>query len=346
MSELLDRAPYGPREESQFLAEMERLTAHHLAGCPAYARIWPAWRPGGGVEALPFLHVGLFKRLLFRTEGLPHERTLESSSTTGSQPSQIVLDKTSSQLQARSALAILIDFVGAAKRPLLVLDDGRSLRQRGRVPARIAAAMSLSPLASSIYFLLADAARPESMRWDDLRQALAAGDEFLVYGFTSILWMAWGAAQMPEDIRATLAGKRIHFVHSGGWKKMESLRVGREELDQRLTGGLRAGSRVVDYYGLVEQVGVIFPLCESGYRHPPAWAGVLVRDPYTLRAVEDAPGQLQLLNVLAHGAPYHSVLSEDIGRIVPGACACGRSGKRFEMLGRMAQAELRGCANV
>ena len=346
MSVLLDRPPYGPRDDLEFLDEMERLTAHHLALCRPYARIWHGWQRGGGLEALPFLHVGLFKRLLFRTEGVPHERTLESSSTTGSQPSRIVLDKISSPLQARSALAILKDVVGETRRPLLILDDGRSLRQRGTVSARVAAAMSLSPLATSMYFLLEDSARAEGVKWDDLRKALAEADDFLVYGFTSILWQAWGAAEMPADIRATLRDKQVHFVHSGGWKKMESLRVSRDEFDQRLVSGLGAGSRVVDYYGLVEQVGVIYPLCRAGYRHVPVWADVLVRNPYTLAAVENESGQLQLLNVLAHGAPYHSVLSEDLGRIVPGACGCGRSGKRFEMLGRMPRAELRGCSNV
>jgi len=93
-------------------------------------------------------------------------------------------------------------------------------------------------------------------------------------------------------------------------------------------------------------VGVIYPLCEHGMRHVPVWAEVLVREPYALRSVEDEPGQIQLMIVLAWGAPYHSVLSEDMGRILPGNCPCGRSGKRFELLGRMPHAELRGCANV
>jgi hypothetical protein len=57
-------------------------------------------------------------------------------------------------------------------------------------------------------------------------------------------------------------------------------------------------------------------------------------------------GMLQLLNPLAYGAPYHSVLTEDLGRIIPGTCACGRAGRQFELLGRVPKAELRGCANV
>ena len=300
------------------------------------------------MEDLPFLHVGLFKRLVFRTENaaIVHERTLHSSSTTGTQPSQVVLDSFSSNLQSRSVLAILKDMVGERKRPLLILDDGKSLRQRGVVSARMAAALSLRPLATDIHFLLGDSSAPDSMKWDMLAGLLAAGDDFLVYGFTSMLWQAWGAAAMPEEVRERLRGKRIHFVHSGGWKKMEAQRVERDQFDSALTRNLHPDSRVVDYYGMVEQVGMVYPLCERGFRHVPLWADVLVRDVYTLRVVYGQPGQIQLLNTLAYGAPYHSVLSEDMGRTIPGQCECGRSGKRFELLGRIPQAELRGCANV
>ena len=57
---------------------------------------------------------------------------------------------------------------------------------------------------------------------------------------------------------------------------MEALRVDRAEYDGALTRDLHPASRVVDYYGLVEQVGVIYPLCEHGMRHVPVWAEVLV----------------------------------------------------------------------
>jgi hypothetical protein len=72
----------------------------------------------------------------------------------------------------------------------------------------------------------------------------------------------------------------------------------------------------------------------------------LVRDSWTLESLVGEPGQLQLMNTLARGAPYHNVLTEDLGRIVPGNCPCGRSGTRFELLGRVPKAEVRGCANV
>jgi hypothetical protein len=349
MSRLLEQAPYGRRDDALFLSEANALTQHHLAGCAAYARVWPGWQPAASVEGLPFLHVGVFKHVEFTTvgSGIRHERILKSSATTGGSSSRIALDAQSSQMQSRSAAAILRDFLGAAPRPLLVLDSSKSLLQRGEVSARVAAALSLRPLASDISFLLDAPEDPASLSWPRLQCALEKHDDLLVYGFTWMLWLAWGAPEKPEPIRQLLAGKRIHFVHSGGWKKLEAARVSRQQFDGALLQHLAAGSRVLDFYGLVEQAGVIYPLCEEGRRHVPVWADVIVRDPLTLKVLSDGEaGLLQLVNTLAWGAPYHSVLTEDLGRLVPGPCPCGRSGRRFELLGRLPQAEARGCANV
>ena len=349
MSMLLDKPAYGARDEELFIAEMNALTRHHLAGCPFYRRIWSAWTTAACAEDLPYLHVGIFKRLALSTtsEGIRHERFLTSSATTLGVSSRIALDASSSQLQSRSTKAILEEFIGPAKRPLLVLDSAKSLLARGEISARIAAAMSLRPMASDIVFLLDEIDRPESMNWARLLCALKQHSDILVYGFTWMLWRAWAKGDMPDEVRIALREKRIHFVHSGGWKKLETLKVSRAEFDGKLLQGLHSESRVLDYYGLVEQVGVIYPLCEQGSRHVPVWADVLVRDPFTLDVLPVGEiGMLQLMNTLAWGAPYHSVLTEDLGRILPGTCACGRSGHRFELAGRIPKAEVRGCANV
>lgn len=348
MTSLLDAPPYGPREDDQLLRELDALTQHHLLGCPEYRRIWPETRTPTSIADLPFLHVGTFKHVRFLTQaaGIEHGRTLLSSGTTGAVPSRIVLDRKSSTLQTRSAEAILRDFVGGAPRPLLVLDTAHSLRSRSEITARTAAALSLRPLATEIHFLLEDADDPRSLKWKDLRDVLAGHEDFLLYGLTRLVWLAWGTASMPDAVRELVMAKRIVFVHSGGWKRLEELRVDRARFDAALLERAGPASRVVDYYGLVEQVGVVYPLCPAGFRHVPVWADALVRDPNTLEPLVGRAGQLQLLNALAYGAPYHSVLTEDLARIESGPCSCGRSGTRFELLGRLPKTEARGCANV
>jgi hypothetical protein len=350
MSELLSRSPYEARDDAAFLREMNALTRHHQQGCEPYRRIIGSFTAARSVAELPYLHAAVFKHIELRTagDGIVHEaRTLHSSATTGQSSSRIALDQKSSALQSRSSQAILRDFVGESARPLLVLDHPAALRERGRISARIAAALTLKPLASEIHFLLERPDDPSSVRWDLFAELLGRHSALLVYGFTWMLWQA--LREPPANVAAARRQKTIHFVHSGGWKKLEAVKVDRAIFDGALLRGLDGRSRVIDYYGLVEQVGVIYPLCEAGVRHAPLWADVLVRDPYSgnaLRAGET--GALQLLNVLALGAPYHSVLTEDLGRLTGSAepCRCGRRGTTFELLGRMPRAELRGCANV
>lgn len=344
MSALLDQPPFAPRDEATFLAELRALVAHHRQGCAPYAKLTPA-PEFDHIEDAPYVHVGLFKRMALKTSGVRHRRTLLSSATSSGVSSKIALDPRSSELQAKSVVRILGDWIGTeTARPLLILDSAKSLRQRN-ISARIAAALSIKPLADDLWFVVPEPGGTQ-VDWARVAEVASLHDEIVVYGFTWLLWLAWGAPEIPEEARQALATTRVSFVHSGGWKKLEDRKVDRERFAARLLEGVGSGSQVVDYYGMVEQVGLIYPECEAGYRHVPRWADVLVRDPYTGASLVDRIGALQLVNVLAWGGPYHSVLTEDRGRIVSGDCPCGRRAKRFELLGRLPRAEIRGCANV
>jgi hypothetical protein len=346
MTTMLELAPFGPRDDARLFAELSALTQYHAGACVPYGHLVHAWPSPTHIADLPYVHVGLFKELDLRSTGVVHSRTLLSSATTSGVSSRIALDAESSRRQSISATAILRDFVGGGARALLVLDDAKSMRSRAGIPARIAAALSIKELAGDMHFVLSDGESGSQIAWDTVRKVLAEPGDIIVYGFTWVLWTAWAQGHMPTDVADTLRSRKVSFVHSGGWKKLESIRVDRGAFDHALLDGCGAGSTVVDYYGLVEQVGVIYPLCEHGARHVPVWADVIVRDSFTLEPLADAPGQLQLLNPLPVGGPYHSVLTEDLGRLLPDNCACGRLGRRFELIGRVPKAELRGCANV
>jgi hypothetical protein len=345
ISAALKGKPFEMRDNDQFLTEMINITRHHFRGCPEYRRISKGWEEIDRIEKLPFVHVGLFKRVLLRTEGdgIEHGRLLHSSSTSGTGASQIALDRQSSELHKSSVQAILRDFVGDLAAPLLLLDRGESLRHR-EVSARMAAGLSLLSISTSMHMVLEG--EQDSIDWSLVERVLASTENVFVYGFTSLLWKAWAMGRIPQSLRNLLLQKRGCFFHSGGWKKLQDEKVGNEQFDAALLCTVGPGSRVIDFYGLVEQVGIIYPLCPFGFRHVPVWAEALVRDPLTHDVCIDRPGQLQLMNTLAWGAPYHNVLTEDLARLVPGSCPCGRSGNRFVLIGRMPKVELRGCANV
>ncbi len=112
MSVLLQHAPYSERQDEMFLDDINLLTKHHLAGCKAYSRICKDWRPASHIEEVPFVHVGVFKRIELKTENedLVFKRSAHSSSTSGTS-SRIALDQKSSNLQSESAAKILGDFL-------------------------------------------------------------------------------------------------------------------------------------------------------------------------------------------------------------------------------------------
>jgi hypothetical protein len=106
--------------------------------------------------------------------------------------------------------------------------------------------------------------------------------------------------------------------------------------------------RVLDFYGMVENVGVIYPDCQYGHKHVPAFAAVIVRDPLTLRPVEEGrQGLVQVCSSLPSSFPGFLVLTDDIAEVVRyDGCDCGRRGTSFRFVARVPQAEIRGCGNI
>jgi hypothetical protein len=99
---------------------------------------------------------------------------------------------------------------------------------------------------------------------------------------------------------------------------------------------------------MVEQVGGIYMECEGGYFHAPNVAEILIRDFHDWSiAPTGTTGLVQTLSVLPRSYPGHSLLTEDLGTVYGvDDCPCGRMGARFKVLGRMPQAELRGCSDT
>lgn len=345
---LIDLPPYHQRDEKQFLKEAIALAVEHRQKIKQLERVWAQWDPAKtqSVQDLPYLHVSLFKHYDLKPDH-NERRVLHSSATSGVGASKIFLEPKSSQIHTQSVVKILENFVGTQKTPLLILDASSSLLKNAHLTARTAAALSLQPLSSSVHFLLNDSTDTKSLKRDLLKKHLQENDFLRVYGFTWMLWQIWTELLHTDpEIKKLLKGKKIQFIHSGGWKRLESEKVTTAEFERILSHDLTSESLILDFYGLVEQVGIIYPMCSAGFRHFPVWADGLVRDPHHMKILNEEPGQLQLLNALPVSIPNVSVLTEDMARMVPGSCPCGRVGKRFELLGRVPQAEVRGCANV
>lgn len=342
-----------PQEKAAFLgSRLSELLEYHVERCPQYATLVADWRRTGGGEAdniadYPFVPVSLFKEYDLRSSR-EELAVIQSSSTTSTSAAKVYVDKESRKRQTRSANLILADFIGAERRPYLVFDLESTVRGTKGFSARGAAILALAHMASEFHFVMAEGDNGPEIDLDALSAALAKidGRPFIAYGFTYLLYQAHRA--MSE-----LSGLEAHpdsvFLHSGGWKKLTDIAVDKPAFNATVAEPWRlAHERVIDFYGMVEQIGIVYPDCAEGVKHVPYWADVIMRRADTLEPAEPGePGLIQLISSLPLAAPNHSVLSEDLGCIVQtNGCACGRSGTAFVFRGRAPRSETRGCSDV
>ena len=99
---------------------------------------------------------------------------------------------------------------------------------------------------------------------------------------------------------------------------------------------------------MVEQTGSIYIECEHNHFHSPVYSDIIVRRPVDFsKADHNESGIVQLISLLPLSYPGHSILTEDEGIILgEDDCKCGRLGKYFKILGRLNNAEIRGCSDT
>ena len=356
---LLKAPPYGmdpEQRQGHLLALFKKELAYACDRNPRfrnYVEHWPTdFRAAEEIADLPYLPVGIFKAdpplALVGAEDV--KRTLSSSATTGQVPSRIVLDAATAKRMTKGVIAIVRDFIGPSRRPYLVVDTPQNLANQAEMGARGAAIRGLGSFATEIETCLRPGQDGDSSL--DLEKLLACAQkwkyaEVLVYGFTYVIWTHLVQPLQRQNI--TLDLPNVHVLHSGGWKRLEQQAVTREVFIDGVASVFGCpADRILDFYGMVENVGVIYPDCDRGNKHVPSFAEVIVRDPLTLTPVK--PGQhglIQVCSVLATSFPGFLLLTEDMAEIVAyDKCPCGRSGTTFRFAGRVPKAEVRGCGNL
>ncbi|KAA5605208.1 acyl-protein synthetase [Roseospira marina] len=339
----------GPDKRERILAELRRLTRHHRDACPPYRAIvdklgFPT-DTLDTLEDVPFLPVRLFKRhrLLSVPDG-DVVKTMTSSGTSGQSRSQIVLDKTTSALQVKVLSRIMAEVIGPKRLPMLVIDGRATVADRYRFSARTAGILGFSMFGRDVAYALND---DMTLNREGTRAFLDkhAGQDILVFGFTFIVWRH--LIRALEEAGESLPLEGGILIHGGGWKQLLAQAVAPDAFRARVAG-VTGMTRVHNYYGMVEQTGSIFMECGEGRLHASAWSEIVIRDPGTFAPLPPGEsGLVQLLSVLPHSYPGHSLLSEDVGHILGrDDCPCGRAGTTLRIEGRLEHAEIRGCSDT
>jgi hypothetical protein len=333
-------------KEAMLTDRLRELTILHRERCEPYRRILDALgRDPVAIRVpadVPLLPVGLFKTHALRS--VPESEVFKivtSSGTTGSQ-SRVYLDASAAQLQTRTLAGIMTHWLGPARLPMIVVDARGTIPDRRAFSARGAGIVGMSTFGRDHFFALDDHLELDRAGLADwLRRH--AGLPVLIFGFTFMVWQHLVQTLRPGEVDLSQAV----LIHSGGWKRMGDRSVGPEEYKRELARvtGLH---RVHNFYGMAEQIGTVFVECEAGSLHAPHAADVLVRDPRTWQLVPDGEvGAAQVLSGLPESYPGHSILTEDLVRVVAiDSCPCGRLGKAVSVLGRLPAVELRGCSDT
>ena len=318
-----------------------------------YVANWPIdFCAAERIADLPYLPVGVFKAnpplALVGTEDV--KRTLTSSATTGQVPSRVVLDAATARRMAKGVVTIIRDFIGPARRPYLIIDTPENLAAHAQLGARGAAIQGLSSFATETVCCLRPGENGDSSLDREKLLACAAKwkhSEVLVYGFTHVIWTQLVQPLQQEGI--TIDVPNVRVLHSGGWKRLEQQAVTRDVFTRGVASIFGCSAdRIIDYYGMVENVGVIYPDCDHGNKHVPAFAEIIVRNPLTLAPVKAGErGLIQVCSVLPTSFPGFLLLTEDLAEVVDyNECPCGRRGISFRFAGRVPKAEVRGCGNL
>ncbi len=354
LQQLLAAPPYGlpQAKKREILVQRTRaLTAHHYEHCTSYRDIVD--RLFGGQRALnferledaPFLPVSLFKtRELRSVQSSAVVKTMTSSGTTGSAVSRIYLDGATAQLQTTVLVKIMQHYLGVDRRPMVFIDHPGVIRDRLSFAARGAGILGMLPFGRRPFYALRE---DMSLDLDGLTAYLdAAGVQPpVLFGFTFMVWQHFVGAL--ETLGRRLSVKNAVLLHSGGWKKLEALRVSQAEFRQRIFDATGI-AQVINYYGMVEQVGSVYLENPLHHLHASNYSDVIIRDPHTLAPLPAGePGLIQVVSALPTSYPGHSLLTEDIG-VLEGCDnpATGMHGQYFRIVGRVPKAELRGCSDT
>ena len=339
------------KEEKQTLLtnRLKELTGRHYHDCAGYRRILDAFGVNpesiNTIPEIPFLPVALFKEFDLRSvEQKDIVKTMTSSGTTGQAVSKIYLNKETAANQQKTLVKIVRDFAGASRMPLLIIDSPAVLKDRKMFSARGAGILGFSIFgADRLYALNEDM----SLNYDAILAFLEKhqGKKILLFGFTFMIWQHFYKELQKIDARPDLSQGIL--IHGGGWKKLLAEAVPPEDFKKRLADccGLK---QIHDYYGMVEQTGCVYLECAAGHMHASVFSDVLMRraEDFGICSIGEK-GIIQVVSALPESYPGHSLLTEDEGVLLgEDDCPCGRLGKYFKVLGRLENAEIRGCSDT
>ncbi len=329
-----------------FLKEIIKLTNYHKRHCKKYKNIINFLFKNTiikSIENIPFIHASTFKfhKLVSVKENLLIKK-MTSSGTTRSNISEVYLDKKNLINQKNVLINIVKNFIGSKRLPMIICDNKNTLRNSNDYAARVAAIQGFSIFGIDPFFLYNDENEIDYKKLNFYLKKYK-NKQKLIFGFTFQLYESLILKLDKKKLNSSLGNSII--IHGGGWKKMEKIKVSNKKLKKSINKKFNI-KKIYNYYGVIEQAGSIFFECKCGYFVTSIFSDVLIRDENFNICEDGKTGYVQLISLIPTSYPGHSILTEDIGKIVKDDCSCNLKGKKFIIIGRVPKAEMRGCSDI
>lgn len=351
-SDILEISPFSlshDKKEEMLFQNLMDLTKFHYDNCSNYQKILNAldinFQKLEKVSDIPFIPVRLFKE--FEMASIKKEdifKTMTSSGTSGQAVSKIVLDKETAANQQKTLVKIVSNFTGASRMPMLIIDCPSVIKNRNMFSARGAGILGFSIFGADRTYALDDDMNIDISAINTFLEK-HKGQKILLFGFTFMIWQFFYKKLKELNVKLDLSNGIL--IHGGGWKKLVNEAVSKEDFKNALNSvcGIKS---VHDYYGMVEQTGCIYMECEYGHLHASIFSDIIARNTNDFSVCKNGEkGIIQVVSLLPKSYPGHSLLTEDEGIILgEDDCPCGRKGKYFKILGRIKNAEIRGCSDT
>ena len=333
------------KKKSFFLKKIKELFKHHNKKCPQIKNFLDKNNINidkiKDIEKIPYLPVKIFKELDLKSiKNDEVFKVLKSSGTSGNL-SKIFLDKKNSLNQTKVLNKIITYLFGKKRMPMLIVDSKEVFSDRNNFSARAAAILGFSFMGRDHTYLLNNDFSFNYKIYENFKRKYF-NQKFLIFGLTHLIW---------EKLLNNKNLKNENFtnsilLHGGGWKKLNELRISNTKFNKKLFQKFNL-KKIHNYYGMVEQTGSIFLECDKCSSFVTSiYSDIIIRDKYLNEIKDNKIGFIQSLSLLPSSYPGHSILTEDLGKLINNNCSCKKKGKRFLVLGRTEKSEIRGCSDV
>jgi phenylacetate-coenzyme A ligase PaaK-like adenylate-forming protein len=292
------------------------------------------------IEDLPFVSSNLFKE--FEIKSIKNKniyKILISSGTSGNKLSKIFLNRENAQTQRIALTKIFHHYIGKERYPMLII--GQKFNNNNlQFDAKTAAIRGFSLFGKNHTFLLDDNGK---LNIEEIRSFMKKFEDkkILIFGFTSDAYEFFFT--FYKELLSKISFHNATLLHGGGWKKLDDKKITNSIFKKKFLEVYKI-KKVINYYGMIEQVGSIFfecPTCQVFQCSN--FSNILIRDK-NFNILEKGKGYAQLISLLPTSYPGHNLLTEDIAKL--SKCRCGFKGKSFKIIGRIKNSDIRGCSNV